>query len=137
MKYSIYLIIRKVTAWIMSVLATLGILGGDTQQDADIQRGEENSISAYDKSNADYTLSIDAANEVHDISELLYGVFFEDINFAADGGVYAEKVINRSFEYCEPKYFEIIATIESASFLIPILLKIHMSFLFHKAHLPL
>ena len=45
MKYSIYLIIRKVTAWIMSVLATLGILGGDTQQDADIQRGEENSIS--------------------------------------------------------------------------------------------
>ena len=101
MKYSIYLIIRKVTAWIMSVLATLGILGGDTQQDADIQRGEENSISAYDKSNADYTLSIDAANEVHDISELLYGVFFEDINFAADGGVYAEKVINRSFEYGE------------------------------------
>ena len=30
---------------------------------------------------------------------MLYGVFFEDINFAADGGLYAEKIINRSFEY--------------------------------------
>lgn len=27
----------------------------------------------------------------------LYGVFFEDINFGADGGLYAELVKNRSF----------------------------------------
>ncbi len=33
------------------------------------------------------------------ISPVLYGIFFEDINFAADGGLYAEMVQNRSFEY--------------------------------------
>lgn len=34
--------------------------------------------------------------ELHD----LYGLFFEDINHAADGGLYAELVQNRSFEFC-------------------------------------
>lgn len=33
------------------------------------------------------------------ISRDLVGVFFEDINYAADGGLYAELVQNRSFEY--------------------------------------
>ncbi len=33
------------------------------------------------------------------ISPDLYGIFFEDINYAADGGLYAELVQNRSFEY--------------------------------------
>ncbi|MBN1188066.1 MAG: alpha-L-arabinofuranosidase [Bacteroidales bacterium] len=33
------------------------------------------------------------------ISDMLIGVFFEDINYAADGGLYAELVQNRSFEY--------------------------------------
>ena len=33
------------------------------------------------------------------ISTDLFGIFFEDINFAADGGLYAEMVQNRSFEY--------------------------------------
>ena len=31
----------------------------------------------------------------------LFGLFFEDINHAADGGMYAELVQNRSFEFCE------------------------------------
>lgn len=31
----------------------------------------------------------------------LFGLFFEDINHAADGGLYAELVQNRSFEFCE------------------------------------
>ncbi len=31
----------------------------------------------------------------------LFGVFFEDINHAADGGLYAELIQNRSFEYSE------------------------------------
>lgn len=31
----------------------------------------------------------------------MFGIFFEDINHAADGGLYAEMVQNRSFEYCE------------------------------------
>jgi alpha-N-arabinofuranosidase len=33
------------------------------------------------------------------VPSTMYGAFFEDINFAADGGLYAEMVKNRSFEY--------------------------------------
>jgi len=33
------------------------------------------------------------------ISDMLMGVFFEDINYAADGGLYAELIQNRGFEY--------------------------------------
>jgi alpha-N-arabinofuranosidase len=32
----------------------------------------------------------------------MFGVFFEDINFGADGGLYPERVKNRSFEFPEP-----------------------------------
>jgi alpha-L-arabinofuranosidase len=33
------------------------------------------------------------------IQPTMYGLFFEDINYAADGGLYAEKIKNRSFEF--------------------------------------
>lgn len=59
----------------------------------------ENTVSAYDSVHADYKLQIDASNRLHDISDMLMGIFFEDINFAADGGLYAEKIVNRSFEF--------------------------------------
>jgi alpha-L-arabinofuranosidase len=36
------------------------------------------------------------------ISPTLFGLFFEDINFAADGGIYPEQVKNRSFEFPDP-----------------------------------
>ncbi len=45
-----------------------------------------------------YTLTIHGNREVMDISEVMYGLFYEDINNAADGGIYAELVQNRSFE---------------------------------------
>ncbi|WP_448635048.1 hypothetical protein [Pedobacter panaciterrae] len=32
----------------------------------------------------------------------MWGVFFEDINMGADGGIYAEMVKNRSFEFLKP-----------------------------------
>ena len=35
------------------------------------------------------------------ISPNLFGIFFEDLNYAADGGLYAEQVQNRSFEYTD------------------------------------
>ena len=38
------------------------------------------------------------------IQSTMYGLFFEDINFAADGGLYAEKVLNRSFEFPQQLY---------------------------------
>ena len=36
------------------------------------------------------------------IAPTLFGLFFEDINFAADGGIYPERLKNRSFEFPEP-----------------------------------
>ncbi len=35
----------------------------------------------------------------HTIPETLYGIFFEDINYAADGGLYAELIANRGFDW--------------------------------------
>jgi hypothetical protein len=32
----------------------------------------------------------------------MFGIFFEDINFAADGGLYPERIKNRSFEFDQP-----------------------------------
>ena len=37
-------------------------------------------------------------NKKHEISNGMFGLFFEDINYAADGGLYAELIENRSFE---------------------------------------
>lgn len=36
------------------------------------------------------------------IAPTLFGLFFEDINFGADGGLYPERVKNRSFEFADP-----------------------------------
>jgi len=44
------------------------------------------------------TLVVRADKPSHPISPLLWGIFFEEINFAGDGGLYAERVRNRSFE---------------------------------------
>lgn len=44
------------------------------------------------------TLTLDTT-QAKAISNHLIGIFFEDINYAADGGLYAELVQNRDFEY--------------------------------------
>ena len=41
---------------------------------------------------------IDASHRGPEIGKLHYGIFFEEINHAGDGGIYAELVRNRSFE---------------------------------------
>jgi alpha-N-arabinofuranosidase len=46
-------------------------------------------------------ITIDVSRPGADISPTMYGIFFEDINFGADGGLYAELVKNRSFEFPE------------------------------------
>ncbi len=48
------------------------------------------------------TINIQADKKVAAIDPGMWGLFFEDINFAADGGVYAEMVKNRSFEFNVP-----------------------------------
>ncbi|HXH78698.1 alpha-L-arabinofuranosidase C-terminal domain-containing protein [Nocardioides sp.] len=45
------------------------------------------------------TLSIDGDATGASISDTMFGIFYEDINYAADGGLYAEQVRNRSFEF--------------------------------------
>ncbi len=47
---------------------------------------------------AQTTMTIDASRPGADISKDLYGVFFEEINHAVEGGLYAELIRNRGFE---------------------------------------
>ncbi len=46
-----------------------------------------------------YNFTIDISKPVASVNPAMYGIFFEDINFAADGGLYAELIKNRSFEF--------------------------------------
>lgn len=48
------------------------------------------------------TLVINAGSKGIPIQETMFGLFYEDINFAADGGLYAELIKNRSFEFDDP-----------------------------------
>jgi len=47
-------------------------------------------------------ISVDATHPGASIAHSMFGIFFEDINFGADGGLYPELVKNRSFEFQEP-----------------------------------
>lgn len=47
-------------------------------------------------------INIKATQPVAEIQPTMWGVFFEDINMGADGGIYAELVKNRSFEFSKP-----------------------------------
>src|SRR5579862_1137949 len=48
------------------------------------------------------TLEVRVDQPVTKINPAMWGIFFEDINFGADGGLYAELVKNRSFEFPDP-----------------------------------
>lgn len=45
------------------------------------------------------TLTVQVNKPGAKVPDTMYGIFFEDINYAADGGLYAEMVKNRSFEF--------------------------------------
>lgn len=47
-------------------------------------------------------INVDVAHPGAAVSSQMLGIFFEDINFSADGGLYPELVKNRSFEFSEP-----------------------------------
>lgn len=59
-------------------------------------------ISLYVYPQASQTIVINAGKPIADIQPTMWGLFFEDINFAADGGLYAEMIKNRSFEFDSP-----------------------------------
>ena len=63
------------------------------------------SVAFFSAQNGNVTkhfLDLDGTSTNIKIQPTMYGIFFEDINFAADGGIYAELIKNRSFEFDEP-----------------------------------
>ncbi|WP_035564999.1 alpha-L-arabinofuranosidase C-terminal domain-containing protein [Hymenobacter sp. IS2118] len=67
----------------LSALALLGLLPG---------------TAALAQSAAPATITVQVNKPVAPVAKNMYGLFFEDINFAADGGLYPELVKNKSFE---------------------------------------
>ncbi len=78
-------------------------------QEAASQRGRQNSESLADDASRFSALKnkyLRARVQIvgtrpKAISDKLIGIFFEDINYSADGGLYAELIQNRDFEYSE------------------------------------
>lgn len=60
-------------------------------------RTESFEVSVAPEGGGTYALNV-SSEKGADISDTMVGLFFEDINYAADGGLYAEMVENRSFE---------------------------------------
>lgn len=56
-------------------------------------------LAGYFCNGADLSINIETQKVGPILQDTLYGVFYEDINYAADGGLYAELLQNRSFEY--------------------------------------
>ncbi|PZD94736.1 hypothetical protein DNH61_17460 [Paenibacillus sambharensis] len=53
----------------------------------------------WETGSAAYQIDIDAGSPLYESNPTLFGLFYEDINYAADGGLYAELIQNRSFEF--------------------------------------
>ena len=71
----------------LMLLVTLFLLTNCTVSDEDYSASDEN------------IMLLDVQNIGAEVQGTMYGLFFEDINYAADGGLYAEKIKNRSFEF--------------------------------------
>lgn len=56
-------------------------------------------VNVVKQGEASIHLNVNVASKSVDIPKTFVGLFFEDINYAADGGLYAELVNNRSFEF--------------------------------------
>ena len=80
--------VKKPVGIILTATLTCGTAG--------VQKSFEASV--LPEKTAPYEITIHGNKEILDISDTLYGLFYEDINNAADGGIYAEMVQNRSFE---------------------------------------
>jgi alpha-L-arabinofuranosidase len=66
--------------------------------------GAASGVCVGEESKPDFELTIRNGERGAEFSSTMHGVFFEDINYAADGGLYAEMVQNRSFEHRAPLY---------------------------------
>lgn len=81
------------------VLLTAEITAGS------LMRTKEFLLQVIPEGGSPYSITIDPKKEGQEISQELFGLFFEDINSAADGGLYPEMVKNNSFE----NYFNIVS----------------------------
>jgi len=78
---------------ILTVLALgVGLIGSD------VVGSNTNIIEVNAATTSQYSLDIDNNHTTIDISQDLYGLFYEDINSSVDGGMYPELIKNRSFE---------------------------------------
>ncbi len=77
------------------IAITLGICLSCKEQEATPGKGSGSTEVAH--------LQVDLSDTGIKVQPTMYGIFFEDINFAADGGLYAEMIKNRSFEFLLPK----------------------------------
>lgn len=66
--------------------------------DPSIKKDKEIKILVLSGSTTEYAMTIDRKDKGVDISQDLFGVFYEDINSSADGGLSSELVKNNSFE---------------------------------------
>jgi len=75
-----------------TVILTATITAGNASKTVDYP------VTIMARELADFILQIDGDKKGVDINPRMIGLFFEDINYGADGGLYAELVSNRSFE---------------------------------------
>ncbi|HKH61025.1 MAG TPA: alpha-L-arabinofuranosidase C-terminal domain-containing protein [Flavitalea sp.] len=59
-------------------------------------------LAAYTTAQNNNAIVVKANQVVATVQPTMWGVFFEDINMGADGGLYAELIKNRSFEFYKP-----------------------------------
>ncbi len=107
MKRNIAKTVKKGIACTLCAVMTISATGcgsnGAKQSEADVQENDDelNGTAANGAGGVTYTVHTDtsALDESHQISDTLFGLFLEDINYAVDGGMYVELIKNRSFEY--------------------------------------
>ena len=64
----------------------------------------------------DASIAIDAGQPGIELSETMWGLFFEEINFAGDGGIYAELVRQRDFEGERPLQHGVAGRLDDKGF---------------------
>lgn len=101
---------RKAAALGLSITALCSLCGCSSSGSPKPSETEmPETETATDQAADDVSLPLSAVYKVNtdlssvetpvSVSDTLYGLFLEDINFAVDGGLYAELIKNRSFEY--------------------------------------
>ncbi len=60
------------------------------------------SVIFFNTASAQHLITVKVNKPIAAVQPTMWGIFFEDINFGADGGIYAELVKNRSFEFSMP-----------------------------------